>query len=190
MLIGKNPLASYYAMFKFKLGKLLCQGRVTLWNALKISWLTVLEGYTKALFSIAKIRKCRGGRYSCPCIVLLTLDPYIIMMCVKQAAIKYHSGVFCITRPGIETRSPGQLGNTLTIIPMGWYEKLKRIKIPFIGVLCISNCNTVYEKHITHVKSAARVIWSQTFLDFFFQCKFHWRTRKFFSFLKIRKNKV
>ena len=47
-----------------------------------------------------------------------TLDPYHILLSVKQGGIKYHFGVFGVTRPGIEYRSSGPLANTLTIMPI------------------------------------------------------------------------
>ena len=41
------------------------------------------------------------------------------MLSVKQGGIKYRFFfVFGLTRPGIETQSPGQLANTLLIWPM------------------------------------------------------------------------
>ena len=45
-----------------------------------------------------------------------TLDPYLLMLSVKQGGIKYHFWVFGMTRPGIEPRSPGPLSNTLTSV--------------------------------------------------------------------------
>ena len=42
---------------------------------------------------------------------MLTLDPSLIMLNVKQRA-KYHFLDFGMTRPGIEPRSPGPLANT------------------------------------------------------------------------------
>ena len=33
---------------------------------------------------------CRGGRYSFPGLLYFTLDPYLIMLSVKQGGIKYH----------------------------------------------------------------------------------------------------
>ncbi len=56
----------------------------------------------------------REGRYLLPWIAPLTLDPYLIMMGVKQGDIKYHFLVFGMTQPGIEPHSPGPLANTLT----------------------------------------------------------------------------
>ena len=44
----------------------------------------------KALISIATTLKCRGGHYSFFWIALLDLDPYLIMLSVKQGGIKYH----------------------------------------------------------------------------------------------------
>ena len=46
------------------------------------------------------------------------LDPYLIMLSVKQGGIKYHFWVFGITRPAIEPRSLGPMANTLLIRPM------------------------------------------------------------------------
>ena len=40
------------------------------------------------------------------------------MLSVKQGGIKYHFWVFGMTPPGVETRSPGPLANTLLIWPM------------------------------------------------------------------------
>ena len=40
------------------------------------------------------------------------------MLSVNKDGIQYHFGVFGMTRPGIEPRSPGSLTNTLTIMPM------------------------------------------------------------------------
>ena len=40
------------------------------------------------------------------------------MLGAKQGGIKYHFLVFGVTRPGIESRSPGPLANTQLIRPM------------------------------------------------------------------------
>ena len=50
----------------------------------------MIEGDSKANFSIATPPKCRGGRYSFPWIAPLTLDLYLIMLSDKQAGTKYH----------------------------------------------------------------------------------------------------
>ena len=50
---------------------------------------TVVEGDLKAPFSIVTTKRCRGGRYSFPWIAPLYLDPYFIMLSVKQGSIKY-----------------------------------------------------------------------------------------------------
>ena len=42
-----------------------------------------------------------------------TLDPYLIMLSVKQGRIRYHFWVFGMTRLGIEPHYPGPLANTL-----------------------------------------------------------------------------
>ena len=51
---------------------------------------TIVEGNPKAPFSIATIPRCRGGRYSFLGLLYFTLDPYLIMLSVKQGGIKYH----------------------------------------------------------------------------------------------------
>ena len=51
---------------------------------------TVVKGDTKALFLIATTPRCKRGCYSIPWIAHFTLDPYLIMLGVKQGSIKYH----------------------------------------------------------------------------------------------------
>ena len=51
---------------------------------------TIVEGDPKAPFSIATTPRCSGGRYSFPWFLHFTLDPYHIMLSVKQGNIKYH----------------------------------------------------------------------------------------------------
>ena len=51
---------------------------------------TIVEGNPKAPFSIATTPRCRGGRYSFPGLLYFILDPYLIMLSVKQGGIKYH----------------------------------------------------------------------------------------------------
>ena len=53
-------------------------------------WLTVVEGDTKASFSIAITPRFKGGYYSFAWIVPLALDPYFLILGVKQGGIKYH----------------------------------------------------------------------------------------------------
>ena len=74
----------------------------------------VIEGDTKAPFSIDTTPRCREGRYSIPWITPLTPDAYLIMLSVKLGGIKYHFLSHGITRPWIKPRSPGTLANTLT----------------------------------------------------------------------------
>ena len=57
---------------------------------------------------------CSGGRYSFPGLLYFTLDPYLIMLSVKQGGIKYHF----LSLWYDSTRSPGPLANTLTPRPM------------------------------------------------------------------------
>ena len=56
----------------------------------KVKLATIVEGNLKAPFSIATTPMCRGGRYSFPGLLYFTLDPYLIMLSVKQGGIKYH----------------------------------------------------------------------------------------------------
>ena len=49
---------------------------------------TLVGGEPKSLFSIATTPKCRGGCF--PGLLHFTLDPYVIMLSVKQGNIKYH----------------------------------------------------------------------------------------------------
>ncbi len=56
----------------------------------KVKLATIVEGNAKAPFSIATTPRCRGGRYSFPGLLYFTLDPYLIMLSVKQGDIKYH----------------------------------------------------------------------------------------------------
>ena len=49
-----------------------------------------MKGDPKALFSIATTLMCRGGRYSFHGVLHFTIDPYLIMLSVKQDGIKYH----------------------------------------------------------------------------------------------------
>ena len=51
---------------------------------------TLVEGDANAPFSIATTPRCRGGCYSFPWIAPLYIDPYLIMLNVKQGKIRYH----------------------------------------------------------------------------------------------------
>ena len=51
---------------------------------------TLLEGDPHAPFSIATPPRCRGGATSFPGLLHFTLDPYLIVLSVKQGGIKYH----------------------------------------------------------------------------------------------------
>ena len=52
--------------------------------------MNVVEGDRKTPFSLDAILWCWGGRFSFPWIAPLTLDPYLIMLSVKQRGIKYY----------------------------------------------------------------------------------------------------
>ena len=55
-----------------------------------ISWPTVVEGHPKAPFSIATTPRCILGPYSFSWIFPFPLDPYLLMLSVKQESINYH----------------------------------------------------------------------------------------------------
>ena len=68
---------------------------VVLFNPLYIYFFSIhsksiVEGDSKALFSIATTLIYRRGRYSFPGLLHFTLDTYLIMLSVKQGGIKYH----------------------------------------------------------------------------------------------------
>ena len=63
---------------------------------------TVVDGEPKAPFSISTTPRSWGGHNSFPRIAPLTLDPYLIMMSIKQGGTKYPFWVFGMTRRGIE----------------------------------------------------------------------------------------
>ena len=76
--------------------------------------MTFVEGDMKAPFSIATRPRCREGDTPFPGFFHFTLDPFLIMLSVKQGRTKYHFGM---TRPGIEPRSFRPLANTLHFRP-------------------------------------------------------------------------
>ena len=51
---------------------------------------TVVKGDPNAYFSIATKPRYKTRHYSVPCIGLLALDLYLIMLSVKQKGIKWH----------------------------------------------------------------------------------------------------
>ena len=77
------------------------------------SWQTVTESNLKVLFSIATTPRCMEERYSFPWV-----DPYIIMLGVKQGGIKYRFLSFWCDSTWIEPRFPEPLANTLTTMRM------------------------------------------------------------------------
>ena len=56
----------------------------------KVKLVTLVESDPNDPFSIATTTRCRGGHYSFPGSLHFTLDPYLIMLSVKQGGIKYH----------------------------------------------------------------------------------------------------
>ena len=60
------------------------------WSQVLLYKLTLVEGNPKAPFSIAATPRCREGATPFPGSPLFTLDPYLIMLGIKQEGIKYH----------------------------------------------------------------------------------------------------
>ena len=85
LLLSNNNTFIYTQLNSFKYCYLTL---IILWNKVKLA--TIVEGNPKAPFSIATTPMCRGGRYSFPGLLYFTLDPYLIMLSVKQGGIKYH----------------------------------------------------------------------------------------------------
>ena len=51
---------------------------------------SVVLGDPKALFSIPTTPRCRKGTIPFPGLLHFTLDPYLIMLSVKEGSVKYH----------------------------------------------------------------------------------------------------
>ena len=60
------------------------------YEIIKVKLETLVEGDPKAPFSVATTPTCMGGRYSFPRLLHFTLDPYLIMLSVKQGSINYN----------------------------------------------------------------------------------------------------
>ena len=59
-------------------------------NYIKTIKSTLVEGDPKAPFSIATTLRCREGATPFPVFIHFTLNPYLIMLTVKQGGVKYH----------------------------------------------------------------------------------------------------
>ena len=67
----------------------------------------IVESDPKAPLSKATTPRCSGGGSTpLPGLLYFTLDPYLMMLSVRQGDIKYHFLVFGMTRPEIEPQSP------------------------------------------------------------------------------------
>ena len=80
---------SRYTCYKLAYNKIL-QNLSHLGINSKVKLTTIVEGNPKAPFLIATTPRCRGGCYSFPGLLYFTLDPYLIMLSVKQGGIKNH----------------------------------------------------------------------------------------------------
>ena len=59
----------------------------------KVKFATVFEGHLKVPFSIATTPRCRGG-YNSIGLINFTLDPYVVILSVKQEGIKYNIYIY------------------------------------------------------------------------------------------------
>ena len=93
---------------------------IDIYNIYKVKLATIVKGDPKSPFSIATTPRCREGESTTPFLGLthFDLDPYFIMLSVKQGDIKYLFFFWLsgMTRLGIEPRSPRPLANTLNKI--------------------------------------------------------------------------
>ena len=79
---------------------------------------TIVNGNPKAPFLIVTTPRCRGGCYSFPGLLYFTLDPYLIMLSVKQGGIKYHFLSLWYDSTWDWTQVSRALANTLTHRPI------------------------------------------------------------------------
>ena len=61
----------------------------------KVSRLTIVEEGPKDPFSITTTSRCRGGRYSFLLIAPLILDPYLIMLSIKEVVRRTRHAGHC-----------------------------------------------------------------------------------------------
>ena len=99
----------------------------------KVKLVTRVEGDPKALFSIATTLRCREGTTPFPWLLKFTLDPYLIMLSVKQGGIKYYFFESLVWLLGIE---PWTLVNT-NCKANG--PNRKNIKVHILLVFCFIN---------------------------------------------------
>ena len=113
----------------------------------------MIKSYLKVPFSIATSWRFRGACYSFPWIAPLALDPYLIMLSVKQGDIKYHFWVFDMTWPQIEPQSYRPLVNTLTIMPMRRFVTFIRAYYSQWGCTRVSQnfCNILMHANLCHI---------------------------------------
>ena len=74
---------------------------------------TVIEGDPKAPFSVATTPRCKGGRYSFSSMAPLIVDPYLIMLSVKEEITKYDFLCVWYNTTWTESQFSGSLENTL-----------------------------------------------------------------------------
>ena len=82
-------------------------------------------------------------KYTVHWIVSLTLDPYLIVLSVKQEGIKYYFLVFCMTVSENEPRCPGPLANTQTIMPLVYTYICNYLYM----YLCVTSFTTYWIRH-------------------------------------------
>ena len=92
----------------------------------------VVEGDSKAPFSIATTPMCMGECYSFPTIAQLYLDTYLIILSIKQGGIKYHFLSFRYDSIWDWTAVPRGISEHSTTTPMGRYAQNNDIRTNLI----------------------------------------------------------
>ena len=84
-----NDQTVQFQTIQFSMSNLVCFNHCYESLSKVVKLVTVAKGDPKAPFSTATTPTCRG-RYTFPWITPLYLDPYLIILSVKQGSIKYH----------------------------------------------------------------------------------------------------
>ena len=88
---------------------------------IKVKLATVVEDDLKVPFSVATTPRWKGERYSFPCLLHFTQDPYLIMQSVKKGGIKYLFEFLVWLDQGL---NPGLPSHWRTLYPNNKQKKL------------------------------------------------------------------
>ena len=108
-------------------------------SKVKVKLATIVEGDLKAPFSIATTpRLVAEDTTPFTGLVHFTLDPYFIMLSIKEAASGIIFWIFGMTQSGIEPWSPRPLANTQDFCALRLRSPKK--STPTAGVVEYTNC--------------------------------------------------